>query len=329
MLLATKLRALVTSGFGEIPITAAGGFGDGAALVAGRSAYVMRGESEHRMLGPALAWAGRHGATGVHLLVQDRESAGHLARRARLFNHPIAVWSINGRDLDPVTPIGVGGHQPPSPAAVELSALVTRAGARVCIEHGVVTGELLGLEIARVVQEPSGGGVRIEVGVGAHDREAFRILHGEMPSEEALRDVVQTVSRYRQAGAEPHPLGQLVPERWLREKVLSGEVEALAGYQLERAQGTVPRKSVKDVLPAFAVGTSPESTPTVVAMSVGVDLDLVPLAADAREQLATGSDLVILVPERDAHPATRRLAGLLCEPARVMTVSDSWREPPR
>ena len=50
------------------------------------------------------------------------------------------------------------------------------------VEHGVVTGEVRGLEVCRVVDDrTTGDGVRLEVGVGAHDREAFAIIHGDVP----------------------------------------------------------------------------------------------------------------------------------------------------
>ena len=55
----------------------------------------------------------------------------------------------------------------------------------------------------------------------------------------------------------------------------------------------------------------------VVVTSTGIDLDLVPTAADLRLAHAPGARLVLAVPERDAHPVTRRLAGELVEPAEV------------
>ena len=64
-----------------------------------------------------------------------------------------------------------------------------------------------------------------------------------------------------------------------------------------------------------------DGAPVVVVCSVGIDLDLVPFAADARHALA-GPDarLVLAVPERDVHPVTRELAARLAEPAEVVPV---------
>ena len=48
----------------------------------------------------------------------------------------------------------------------------------------------------------------------------------------------------------------------------------------------------------------------VVAASIGVDLDLVPAAADARLAHAPDARLVLALPQRDALAVTRRLAPL-------------------
>ena len=59
--------------------------------------------------------------------------------------------------------------------------------------------------------------------------------------------------------------------------------------------------------------------------SVGIDLDLVPAAAEARLALDPEADLVLVVPERDDHPMTRALAERLRMRAEVRTVVGDWR----
>jgi hypothetical protein len=51
----------------------------------------------------------------------------------------------------------------------------------------------------------------------------------------------------------------------------------------------------------------------------------VPAAADARLAHARDARLVLVVPERDAHPVTAALAAELVHPAEVVTVPDDWR----
>jgi hypothetical protein len=90
----------------------------------------------------------------------------------------------------------------------------------------------------------------------------------------------------------------------------------------------IRRESVKDVLPAAAAGETSDGDRVVVVCSVGVDLDLVPSAAEVRslvEQASSEARLVLLLPERDALPLTRRLAQRLTRPAEVVTVPNDWR----
>lgn len=325
---ATKLRALVAAQDGRFEPTGAGAFGRGASMHDGERAWVLADDRPERALGPALAWAFRHGLNELHLLVDGPETAEELARRAAMFNFAITVWAVKGRSLARARPGPVPRELPPSPAALELASVLTDAGADLAIEHGVVTGEVLGLELARVVEDGRGP-ARIEVGVGRHDREAFAIVHGDLPAADALTGVIDAVRSHRRPGADPHPLNELVPERWLLADLLSGRRPELAGFELRRCAGTVVRQSVKDVLPAVAKGIDAAGSQVSVSVSTGVDLDAVPLAADARSQLDADADLILVVPERDVHPMTRRLAATLTAPATIVTVPDDWREQAR
>ena len=243
-----------------------------------------------------------------------------LARRAAQFREPPTVWWVQGREVHPVEPEPLPEAPSPPAGALDLAPALVGAGAEVVVEHGVVAGEVLGLEIARVV-EGENGALRIEAGVGRHDREAFVLLHGEIPTADALGAVVGAVRTARSPGDGDHPLKRLAQERWLREVVLAQPslVGADAG-SLERHEGPMPRPSVKDPWPAVAVGPG-----LVVVCSVGIDLDLVPFAADARLAADAGARLVLVVPERDDHPATRALAASLREPAEVVPVPGDWR----
>ncbi|MBI2705936.1 MAG: hypothetical protein HYX32_11705, partial [Actinobacteria bacterium] len=253
---AAKLRALVARQFGDVDPEESGAFARGAAMSDGRRAWVLADERPERSLGPAMAWASQRGAAQLHLLLDDADVAGHVARRAGLFLSPASVWSVNGRELIVARPVAPAPPARPSGAALALAALIAGAGADVSVEHGVVTGEVLGLEIARAVDDPDTGGARLEVGVGRHDREAFAMVHGHVPAPEALASVIASVRKHRHAGADPHPLNQLVMERWLLVNLLAGGLPApLEGARLQRTPPTVQRESVKDVLPAIATGT--------------------------------------------------------------------------
>jgi hypothetical protein len=313
-LLAAKLGALARDNLGLVEGEASP-FPGGAALRVGDAGVVLVQDAPARGLGPALAWAHRQGVGELHVLVDD--CAGQLTRQAAWFASPPTVWWVRDRELHRVDP---EPHLPaPAPSAGELAfgPDIEAAGATVVVEHGTVTGEVLGLEVARVTT--TDGILALEVGIGRHDREAFGIIHGDRPGAAALAGVVGSVRKQRRADAPENPLYRIAQERWLREVVLA-RPDLAGSVVLERHEGPLPRPSVKDPWPAVAVG------PEVVAVcSVGVDVDLVPYASDARAIVDPGSRLVLVVPERDAVALTRDLAVSLLERAEVVTVPDTWR----
>lgn len=295
----------------------------GAALLAGDQAWVLLDEAAATGVGRAVAWSDQRGAAGLRLIAAD--DAGVVARRAGHFAGDVVVFAVHGRALSPVEPAPFGDDPDVPAAAVELAALIVDAGAEVVIEHGVVIGEVDGLEIARVVCAPSddpgvdGVSARLEVGVGRHDRDAFAMLYGALPPADALARVVDAVRAARRPGGGSHPLNRLAAERRLRRRLI--ESPSLVGVgHLEPAAPTLVRGSVKDSAAAIAVGLDVAGEPVVVACSVGIDLDAVPAAADARARHAAAARLVLAVAERDAHPVTRRLAAALRSPAAVVVV---------
>jgi hypothetical protein len=168
------------------------------------------------------------------------------------------------------------------------------------------------------------GVARIEVGVGRHDREAFTMVHGTLPTADALASVVSSVDAVRRPEAEPHPLRQLAPEGWLRWRLVN-EPGLIGLEELRLAESTAARESVKDSGATIALGHDAAGEDVVVACSVGIDLDLIPAAADARLALAPAARLVVVLPERDLHPAIARLGSMLSHPAEFVTVTGDWR----
>ena len=324
-LLAAKLAVLARPHLGgEAP--EALDFPGGAALVAGPAAWLLLDSSPVGSLGPALVWADRRGATEVHLVTET--GAGVLARRAGLFAPSPTVWTVSGTDLVRAVadPVAVA---PPAPAAPELAELLVDADLEVIVEDGIVRGELLGLEVARIVHGSSTSGIPLdepllEVGVGQADRELTGMLHGNLPPLDQLARVREIVEKTRRPDAEPHPLNQLVPERWMR-SLLMADPGRVGAARLRPVPGAVPRANLRDRGVAVAAGESTDGHPMVVACSVGVDLDLVPSAADTRLSVDPEAELVLVVPERDAHPVTVALAARLVHPARVLPLPGDWR----
>jgi hypothetical protein len=324
-LLSAKLRALVRDRWGAEGAQPQA-FGDGAALWdpgTERGWVLADGDAADRVLGPALAWGVKAGASELHVLVEGAGVAGTLARRAALFATPPAVWVVEGRSLREAAPGPPFADTSPTPELLAFADDIRAAGADVVVEHGLVKGEVLGLEVARVVVDDAGA--HLQVGVDRHDR-AVHGMRG-LPPRAALAEVVGTVRARRRRDAEHHPLRQLAPERWLRAVLVADP--ALAGAaELAPVPSSVTRDDLHARAPAFAAGEDDEGGPVVVACSVGVDLDVVPVAADAR--LADGRPgcrLRIVVPGPDALPVTARLAASLRDPAEVVTVEPDWRRP--
>lgn len=323
-LVAAKLGALVRDQWGEAARRPAV-LGGGAALVDGTTGWVLADAEPARVLGGAIVWAERNQIDELRVLVDDEAAAGTVARRARAFARRPSVWRVEGRAVRPAVAAPFPERLPAPSGTDELVEMLEAAGVDVVVEHGVLSGEVLGLEIARVVQDEGDGGPRLEVGVGRHDREAFAMIHGRLPTADALAAVVDAVLAQRRPGAPQHPLNRLAAERWLRAEVMR-QPQVVGARSLAPIDPTVPRDNVKDAVPAAASGEDDTGGPVVVVCSAGIDLDLVPAAADIRAWHAPDARLVLVVPERDAHPVTHILAATLAVPAEVVAVAGDWRE---
>lgn len=324
-LLSAKLQALVRAQVGDAPGESAD-FPGGAALVDGGTGWLLLDVNPVAALGPAMVWADRRGLTNVNLLVEA--DAGVVARRASLFFRAPTVWVVEGTALRPADPAPVAAAPAPG-AAPGLAELLVDADIEVVVEEGIVRGEVLGLEVARIVHGTTTAGTPIdepvlEVGVGHADRELTGMLHGNLPPADQLARVVRIVREQRRVGAERHPLNQLAPERWLRARLVADPAR-IGLTDLRASPPAVPRPNLRDPAIAVAVGVDPAGADVVVACSVGIHLDLVPAAADARQALAPDARLLLVVPERDAHPVTRALAERLVPPAELIALDGDWR----
>ena len=310
-----KLRALVRDHLGVTSVPDPVEFAPGAALLVDGAAWLLLADQPAVRLGAAMLWALRQGAASVHVIAE--EATGLLARRVTQFELSADVWHAEGRDLLPAVPEPITPSMP-APAHHEVfRARIIEGGAEPLVEHGVLSGEVRGLEVCRVVDDPYLDSTRLEVGVGAHDREAFQMLHGDVPTVESLARVVEAVAEHRRVGAPRHPLNRLAAERFVRWRIVDDP--SLVGMSsVTSVPPPVPRVNLKDPVPCVALGDGPEGR-RVIVCSAGVDLDLVPFAADAA--LAYGGDeLLLVLPARDQVRATEELAAALHHPAAFATL---------
>lgn len=313
-LVGIKLRALVADHLGaEAPEAA--DFPPGAALRVGDDAWVFLDARPAERLGAALAWAVRAGSTALHVVAEA--GIGTLARRAAEFDLPITVWEADGRSLVRGAAEPLGAPAPAPERHEALRPLIEEGGAEPNVEHGILTGEVRGLEVCRVVDDPATGATRLEVGVGEHDREAFQMIHGDVPTVESLARVVDAVGRHRSPDAPPHPLKSLAAERLIRWRIEQDPAIVQASI-VAAAPPPTPRANLKDAVPCVASGIGFAGERVVVVCSSGVDLDLIPYAADAR--LALGDPgvepgrLVVVMPSRDRIGLLGEIAERLREP---------------
>lgn len=310
-LLAAKLKTLVetTAGpAGRRSLT----FPGGAALAGDDGTWVLADAEPHRSLGPALAVARQTGSLD-RVNVFAEAATGLLARRASQFAAPPTIWLVDGATATPAEPEPIPAEIALDPRVAGFADEIAAAGADPVVEHGRLIGEVAGLEVCRV--EIDGDGPRLAIGVGRFDREAHELIRGD-----TLEDVVKLVRHYRLEDPEPHPLKRWAASRALRSRIIR-EPSVVGADILLPMSPTVEAPDLRVAWPAPAAGTYDHGDPIVVVCSVGVDLDLVPAAADAR--LADGRDarLVLAVPERDMHPVTLALAAALARPAEVVAVA--------
>lgn len=339
-LLGIKLAALVGDHLGTVVDVEPVAFGAGSALLHDGGAWVIVDGPAARRLGAVLAWAIRNEAASVDVIVE--RDGGILARRADAFDLPIRVWFAEDRVLLPVVAEELRQPEPAPNDHLALVDLIVEAGATPHVERGVVTGEIRGLEVCRVVDEPTTGnfaelsdvptaaavapddaelaarlarretdGVILEVGVGANDREAFQMLHGHLPTVEALSNVVTSVTEYRSEDAPAHPLNRMAPERYLRWRV-EQDPELLGLTEISPADPPVDRMSMKHVEACVATATDLAGRAVAVVFTSGVDLELVPFVADVAIQLGTDVERIVVAgPARDLVQITRDLADRL------------------
>ena len=318
-LLGLKLRALVRDHLADDTVGEAVAFSPGSALVHRDAAWVLLDERPTRRLGAALAWATRSGAGVLHVITES--GSGVLARRAAELTTPISVWHADERTLLPAVPEPFV-PEPPVPADhLRLTQVIEAGGAEPMAEHGVLAGGVRGLEVCRVVDDPASGEPRLEVGIGTHDRDAFAIMHGNVPPVEALTGVVVKVEEHRRLDAPPHPFNRLARERLLRWELVR-DPTLIGATVLAPSAPPVPRTNLKDPVPCVAIGADASGS-LVAVCSTGVDLDVIPFAADARlmaeSEGGTEVRLVVVTPPRDRVKVTEQLAALLRRPCDLAT----------
>lgn len=320
-LIASALSSLVPEG--ERATSTSSSFPGGAIVHTASCSHVWLDEQPTRGIAVAMLLASRAGSPSVRILVRSEHDAeiGITARRARLWRVPATVERLVGNVASPVAP-AVHEAEGTLPESHErFAAIIAESGAQVVSEHGVLTGEVDGLEVCRVLDD--GDGARLEVGVGSHDREAFQMLHGDTPAADSLTRIVASVAALRAPDADPHPLNRLAPERQLRQRIIAAP--SLVGAASAMAvPGVLPAPGPGHPSPAHLVAQR-DGEQVLVACTTGTDLGAMADALDTfdwhRDRYELSS-LVVAVPLRNQLRAMDDLARLAGVPATVAGIAD-------
>jgi len=330
-----KLRALAPALGLELRVVT--GYPNGAAGHdgSGRGAVLLDAAGP-RSLGPAVMWAVKAGVTELVVVAgtvaapsatnvgwELDEVAGRLARQAGWHRTPsVSVVTLAERTPQPVEAAPVPDPtKPPSADAWDRATVLGDAGLDVLVEHGVIWGEVLGLGLACVATGPDGA-ARLELGVGRFDREIGLMLHGDRPDVAAIATAAELVRRHRRPGAPVHPIRDLVPERWVRHTLLA-QPGLVGAVELRPVDSTLRPQSMRERQPVAAFGHDESGHPMLVVASAGVDLDLVPHAADTCSAWHPEARLVLVVPAALPAAALAVAATLTCA-AEVVVVAPPW-----
>ncbi len=264
------------------------------------------------------------------MFVDAEHDPATVARWAGYFelgDGAVSLRSVDGATSHVATAAPLPEPVDAADAPEELLEQLRAAGVEIVVEHGHVRGEVLGLEVARLVRWPAEVGgddeLHLEAGVGRFDRDAVAAARPDESPTDSLARTVEQVRAHRYPGAPVHPVQLLVRERWLRSMVVT-DPQLVGAARLSATEMTTEATGLRDVHPAAALGVDAEGGPVVVVCSTGVDLSLVPLAADTRQRLDPDARLVLALPERDHHSATRTLVGMLRGSAELVDVSPGW-----
>ena len=306
-LLSIKLRSLVREHLALSSDLDGGNesFALGAGFLTADAMWVLIDGEASRSLGPVLAWTSQF-ERRVNLLVEN--NAGLLARRASLFDADITVWHVDDHTITRAIAESHIVSASATDAHLSFVDIIESSGADALVEHGIVVGEVRGLEMCRVVDDATTGDVRLEVGMGRHDREAFTMIHGELPTAQAMRQVIDAVLPHRTEGADSHPFNQFGVERLSRWKAIK-DPSTIGFSTLAPADPPVLRTNVKDAVPCVAIGLTGAKRLSTVVFVHGVDLDCVSFAVDAASRLGT-QDVTIAVRRRDVIASIERLANM-------------------
>ena len=240
-------------------------FGSAVVSQDGATAWVVLELPVAASLGGVLAWAAKSApsASTVHALLPSdmaiwRYPAGVWARLASYFDIDCHIHELTPQGCVEVSPTLLAGKSDAPDGARALRDVLAEARLEVVEEAGIIRGEVLGLEVARIMElgaehralagldldaddsDPTFG---IDIGVGKFDQEIGRMLQTESVPVAALTRTADYVRLNRSADAGPP-----IEREALRESSICGVL-------------------IDNALHAFATGIDLDTIPQVADMA--------------------------------------------------------------
>lgn len=319
-------------------------FPAGAALLRPDGLWILVDKPGPGVVGGAVVLAHRSTATALTLIFNDASAAREAATLCAPFALDITVCTAHELDLRPVLvdEAPIIDRLAPSDAVLDAFAEeFVACGAEPVRTDASLVGEVLGLEVGRVVIDFDNTQARIEVGVGHNDREA-RIQQGVWfdislgvaahtpgtPDDQATRlelvdleRTVEHIASIRVKDAHPQPATLLARAAWLRHSACS-DSSALDLDDLRPVRPGAERGlNLDDV--AFAIG-SRQNMPVLAAFATGTRLDSLPLTASIRDRHVPTTPWLLCLAEGPGTALMVDLAGQLRVPPTVHVLRAPW-----
>ena len=276
-------------------------------------------ETPESLLGASLLELTTQDELDLVIFFENLQNAQVTQRRASFLNPPPSIFFLSDGEPVPVEPIAIAGRDNVQTAPSEFDELCLKFGLKSICECGTWKGEILGLEVMRVTDG------EIEVGVGKFDREANSLMGSDRPLSEVLASAVEIVSSSRNPGSGLHPLSRLARERWLRADALANP-EMFGFENLTCVDPPRERESLREAMPAAAIGIDKTGERVLIVFSVGVDICLVSFIADLIS-IERPDRVEVVLPEKDILVPVEKCLSYLDVPLNIKGVVGGWETP--
>lgn len=307
----------------DLPIDRIGRLPGAVIALVGTSAHALLYTADEASFGAVLLWCRQAEVASVDLFVDGIDELECVTRWAHSFPVCRSVRSPAGAIHDGSAEEMATQVPLPMPELQSLQGELAGRGLDVFVDQGTLVVERLGLEVA--IATLRDGETALEVGVGAVDREANRVLHPTLTPWDLLERVVAEVDRYRHDGEASHPFNRIARERWL-DYHLRQTPSLVAEQALLALPPASPRRGMRTEGPAASIAQNGEHT-TIVVSTVGADVSLLGAIGElvARHR---ADRLRVVVPTGSAFPLLHDLDDFVRAPATLSEVDPPWASGP-